>query len=49
MVDRELTEARIAAFVAAGLDDFMIRAWTAIRGSYLGLDDDEAALVAGWF
>ncbi len=49
MVDHELTEARIAAFVAVGLDDFTIRAWTAIRGSYLGLDDDESALVAGWF
>jgi len=29
------TERRIAAFAAAGLDDFRIRAWTVIRGSYL--------------
>jgi len=33
--DREQTERRIAAFVAAGLDDFRIRAWTVIRASYL--------------
>src|SRR5581483_3614240 len=33
--DREQTERRIAAFVAAGLDDFRIRAWTVIRGAYL--------------
>jgi streptomycin 6-kinase len=35
MDDREQTERRIAAFVAAGLDDFRIRAWTVIRGAYL--------------
>lgn len=35
MGDRELFDRRIAAFVAAGLDDFRIRAWTVIRGSYL--------------
>jgi streptomycin 6-kinase len=35
MDDRALTEQRIAAFVAAGLDDFRIRAWTVIRGAYL--------------
>ncbi len=35
MEDREQTELRIAAFVAVGLDDFRIRAWTVIRGSYL--------------
>ena len=33
--DRQKTERRIAAFVAAGLDDFRIRAWTVIRGAYL--------------
>ena len=33
--DRQQTERRIAAFVAAGLDDFRIRAWTVIRGAYL--------------
>ena len=35
MEDREQTERRIAAFVAGGLDDFRIRAWTVIRGAYL--------------
>jgi streptomycin 6-kinase len=33
--DRVMTERRIAAFVASGLDDFRIRAWTVIRGAYL--------------
>jgi len=33
--DPQQLEDRIAAFVAAGLDDFRIRAWTVIRGSYL--------------
>ncbi len=33
--DGAQTERRIAAFVDAGLDDFRIRAWTVIRGSYL--------------
>jgi streptomycin 6-kinase len=46
MVDREETERRIAAFVAAGLDDFKIRAWAIVRGSYLGDDSEEAALLA---
>jgi streptomycin 6-kinase len=35
MTDRAQTERRIAAFVAAGLDDYRIRAWAIIRGSYL--------------
>ena len=33
--DRELLEKRIAAFVATGLDEYRIRAWTVIRGAYL--------------
>jgi streptomycin 6-kinase len=33
--DRDQTERRIAAFVAAGLDDFRIRVWTVIKGAYL--------------
>jgi len=33
--DPDLLENRIAAFVAAGLSDFRIRAWTVIRGAYL--------------
>jgi streptomycin 6-kinase len=35
MQDSERTNRRIAAFVAAGLDDLRIRAWTVIRGAYL--------------
>ncbi len=33
--DPNLLERRIDAFVAAGLSDYRIRAWTAIRGAYL--------------
>jgi streptomycin 6-kinase len=35
MENRTQTEQRIAAFVAAGLDESRIRAWTVIRGAYL--------------
>jgi streptomycin 6-kinase len=35
MNNREQTERRIAAFVDAGLDEFRIRAWAVIRGTYL--------------
>jgi streptomycin 6-kinase len=35
MDDRDLTERRISTFVDAGLDEYLIRAWTVIRGSYL--------------
>jgi streptomycin 6-kinase len=35
MTDGALTEHRIAAFVDAGLDDYLIRAWAVIRGSFL--------------
>ncbi len=33
--DRDQTETRIAAFVAAGLSDWRIRAWTVVRAAYL--------------
>ena len=36
----ERTERRIAAFAAAGLDEGRIRAWTVVRGAYLGIADD---------
>lgn len=45
MTDRAETERRIAAFVAAGLDDFKIRAWTVIRGACLGHTQGEAELI----
>jgi streptomycin 6-kinase len=38
---RDVTERRLAAFAAAGLDESRMRAWAVIRGSYLGADDDE--------
>jgi streptomycin 6-kinase len=37
---RERTERRIGAFAAAGLDEARIRAWTIVRGTYLGLPLD---------
>jgi streptomycin 6-kinase len=40
--DRASTERRIAAFVALGLDEFRIRAWTVIRGAYLRSDSQYA-------
>jgi streptomycin 6-kinase len=36
--DGEMTNRRIAAFVALGLDEFRIRAWTVVRGAYLRTD-----------
>jgi streptomycin 6-kinase len=36
----ERTERRIAAFAAAGLDEGRIRAWTVVRGAYLGMADE---------
>jgi streptomycin 6-kinase len=42
---RELTDRRIAAFAAAGLDDRRIREWTVIRGAYLGADADEIEVI----
>jgi streptomycin 6-kinase len=33
--DGQQTQDRIAAFVAAGLDEWRIRAWTVVRGAYL--------------
>ena len=38
-------ERRIARFVAAGLDDFRIRAWCVIRGAYLTDDPHEQAVL----
>lgn len=49
MDDAAKSERRIAAFVAAGLDEFRIRAWTAIRGAYLRGDGPEVELIASWF
>jgi len=37
----DVTERRLAAFAAAGLDDERMRTWAVIRGAYLGADPDE--------
>jgi hypothetical protein len=41
----DLTERRLAAFAAVGLDEGRMRAWAVIRGSYLGADPDEAGIL----
>ena len=41
----DVTERRIAAFAAAGLDEERIRQWAVIRAAYLGADDDEASVL----
>ena len=38
----ELLERRLAAFVAAGLDEERMRIWTVIRGAYLQPEEAEA-------
>ena len=47
----DVTERRLAAFAAAGLDQERMRAWAVIRGAYLGSDGTEErvlrALVEG--
>ena len=42
---RDVTERRLAAFASAGLDDRRMRAWSVIRASYLGADDDEVEVL----
>jgi len=37
----DVTERRLAAFAAAGLDEERMRAWALIRGAYLGADPNE--------
>jgi streptomycin 6-kinase len=49
MDDAAKSERRIAAFVAAGLDESRIRAWTAVRGAYLRGDGPEVDLIKSWF
>ena len=38
---RDVTERRLAAFAAVGLEQDRMRAWAVIRGAYLDADDDE--------
>jgi len=41
----DVTERRLAAFAAAGLDQERMRAWAVIRGSYLGADESEVDIL----
>ena len=41
----DVTERRLAAFAAAGLDEERMRKWTVIRGAYLGADENETAVL----
>jgi streptomycin 6-kinase len=44
---RDVTERRLAAFAAAGLDEERMRTWAVIRGAYLGADEGEAEVLRG--
>ena len=41
----DVTERRLAAFAGAGLDQDRMRAWTVIRGAYLGADEAEERVI----
>lgn len=41
----DVTERRLAAFAAAGLDQQRMRAWSLIRGAYLGVDRSDVAIL----
>ena len=41
----DVTERRLAAFAAAGLDEDRMRKWAVIRGAYLGADEDESEVL----
>jgi len=41
----DVTERRLAAFAAAGLDQERMRVWAVIRGAYLGADPDECEVL----
>ena len=41
----DVTERRLAAFAAAGLDEERMRAWAVIRGSYLDADENETEVL----
>ena len=42
----DLTERRLRAFAAAGLDEGRMRAWSVIRGSYLSADEDDIGILS---
>lgn len=41
----DVTERRLAAFAAAGLDEDRMRKWALIRGAYLGADQSESQIL----
>ncbi len=41
----DVTERRLAAFAAAGLDEERMRAWSVIRGAYLSADEHEVRVL----
>ncbi len=41
----EETQRRLAAFADAGLDEWKMRAWAAIRGAYLGADEADSEVI----
>ena len=41
----DVTERRLAAFAAAGLDEERMRMWAVIRGAYLGADEEESKVL----
>ncbi len=41
----DVTERRLAAFAAAGLDEERMRAWSVIRGAYLGAGENESRVL----
>ena len=41
----DVTQRRLGAFAAAGLDEARMRMWTVIRGAYLGADENEIAVL----
>ena len=44
-MEPDVTERRLAAFAAAGLDQERMRAWAVIRGACLGADANESAVL----
>ncbi|MGI8421722.1 MAG: aminoglycoside phosphotransferase family protein [Gaiellaceae bacterium] len=43
----DATERRLAAFAATGLDEVRMRAWSVIRGAYLGADEKDVEVLRG--
>jgi streptomycin 6-kinase len=41
----EITERRLAAFGAAGLDEARMRAWSVVRAAYLGVDPEDVEVI----